>query len=246
MGLFFDKNKEKRIIHLEGNIGAGKSTLLKKLFMYFPSVDLIFEPHECWQNVNGENLLDYFYKDMKRWAYSFQSYAFLSRIKSIENAFLYSKSKLFFSERSVYADYFTFARALYDMGEMNNLEWEMYKSWHKWIVEKYAKKPSAYIYLRVSPKTSYYRILKRSRNEECKISISYLELINSYHEEWLVNMGYDEYNMQNIPILIIDGELDFENDENAMSILVEKIRDFLFEDSGEFRIFNHEVSFEMV
>ena len=31
---------------------------------------------------SGGNLLDLFYKDSKRWAYTFQSYAFLSRMKA--------------------------------------------------------------------------------------------------------------------------------------------------------------------
>ena len=65
--------KNKKVLILEGNIGAGKSTFLKILKNNL-NVDIIFEPTDKWQDVENEgNILDLFYKDTKRWAYTFQT-----------------------------------------------------------------------------------------------------------------------------------------------------------------------------
>lgn len=64
---------------VEGNIGAGKSTFLK-VINTFLNAQVVYEPHEKWQNVGGENLLEKFYADTQRWAYTFQTYAFITRI----------------------------------------------------------------------------------------------------------------------------------------------------------------------
>ena len=72
------QNNQKYFV-VEGNIGAGKSTFLK-VINTFLNAQVVFEPHEKWQNVAGENLLDRFYADTQRWAYTFQTYAFITRI----------------------------------------------------------------------------------------------------------------------------------------------------------------------
>ena len=69
--------KHAPLIMIEGNIGAGKSTFLKVLQNQL-NADIIFEPTNKWQEIDREsNLLDLFYKDTPRWAYTFQSYAFI-------------------------------------------------------------------------------------------------------------------------------------------------------------------------
>jgi len=85
-------------IAVEGNIAAGKSTfvsLLARLKRHFYCVP---EPVSKWQDVEGSddegppcsqeslvggtNVLQQFYADPKRWAYTFQSYAFISRMRA--------------------------------------------------------------------------------------------------------------------------------------------------------------------
>jgi len=79
------KSQMRHILIIEGNIGAGKSTLLRLLSEHF-AIDPVCEPLERWQNVgNGDNLLDRFYKDINRWAYTFQTYAFVTRVLEQEN-----------------------------------------------------------------------------------------------------------------------------------------------------------------
>ena len=73
-----------KIIIIEGNIGTGKTTFLKMLEKY--GCEVIYEPVKVWQstcNDDGKNLLETFYSDMKRWAYSMQSFAFKTRLHAM-------------------------------------------------------------------------------------------------------------------------------------------------------------------
>jgi deoxyadenosine/deoxycytidine kinase len=85
------------IISIDGNIGAGKTTFLNELKTTHPEWHFIDEPVDSWmkfKNEHGESLLEVFYKDRKRWSYTFQNCAFLTRIRAITKAiedFLNSK-----------------------------------------------------------------------------------------------------------------------------------------------------------
>src|SRR5271170_5009913 len=108
-----------KLLILEGNIGAGKSTLIK-LLSPNPNLEVIPEPTDKWQhNAGGENLLELFYKDTPRWAYTFQSNAFLTRIQAIFEQQKKSPDKeIFLLERSIYCDRFCFAKNCFESGLM--------------------------------------------------------------------------------------------------------------------------------
>jgi len=160
-------------LFLEGNIGAGKSTLLKILGDNIPTIEPVLEPTDKWQKINEkENLLDLFYKDTKRWAYTFQSYAFISRIQTQNESCLRSQSKnIQILERSVFCDRFCFAKNCYESGLMTSLEWNIYTQWFSWLAENYAAKPSGFIYLKTTPQMCLDRIKKRARTEEDSIPL---------------------------------------------------------------------------
>ena len=94
---------------LEGNVGTGKSTFLQKLKEN--GIDVIFEPVDIWtsiKNDNGKTLLEEFYNDQKRYAYTFQSIAFRTRVQNIEN----SKVNTVI-ERSIFTDRNVFAKTCF-------------------------------------------------------------------------------------------------------------------------------------
>ena len=81
------------IISVEGNIGSGKSTLLKQLKFKLPSrilnkrIFFLQEPVSEWErfkNKEGNTIIEEFYKDKKKWGFSFQIMAYISRLKSIK------------------------------------------------------------------------------------------------------------------------------------------------------------------
>lgn len=85
----------------EGLIGAGKSTLLAKLEER--GVAVIPEPLKAWQD---SGIFAAFYGDMKRWSYTFQTSAFVTRVKAVEDALADKPTtRDFVGERSWFAGY---------------------------------------------------------------------------------------------------------------------------------------------
>lgn len=217
---------------LEGNIGAGKSTLLR-LLEKENTIDIIDEPLSKWQTIAGqENLLDLFYKDTKRWAYTFQSYAFISRIQAImENLNTPSTRYVKILERSVYSDRFCFAKNCFESGLMSSLEWNIYKDWFEWLVGSYMPQPNGFIYLQTTPETSYKRLTKRSRSEETGVPLEYLKSLHSKHEDWLVHQKNTPAYVQSIPVLILNCNEEFELNKELQQEHMQKINDFILQNS---------------
>lgn len=72
-----------RFISIEGNIGSGKSTILKIIRECFPQLVILDEPLAEWQKVGESgniNLLGLYYDQPERWGFTFQIYAFMSRL----------------------------------------------------------------------------------------------------------------------------------------------------------------------
>lgn len=217
--------KNSKSIVVEGNIGAGKSTFLR-LIKDLLDVQVVYEPHEQWQNIDGENLLEAFYTDTERWAYTFQSYAFITRIMAQEKADAVSHHTLQILERSVYSDRYCFAKTAFEMGTMSSLEWKLYKDWWSWFVQHYTKKPSGFIYLQTPPQVCHQRILKRARSEESAVPLHYLTMLHNKHENWLVDkIGLEPY-LQDIPVLILDCTQDFEENPQLCKKYAQQIVDF--------------------
>jgi deoxycitidine kinase len=215
-------------ISIEGNIGSGKSVFLKKMSDFF-DMPILFEPCHMWQNINGHNLLDEFYKNTKRWAYSFQLYAFLTRIKSIEKMIVDNNSKPFLAERSIFADRYVFSNVCHNEGNITELEWNMYTEWFDWMVKKEPNQviPSGIIYLSTDPQISMKRINKRGRKEEAAIPMNYIESLNQYHNEWLIKKKNIHEIIENIPVLIVNCNEDFENNSKIWEKMIELVGDFL-------------------
>ena len=211
------------IISVEGNIGSGKSTLVRLMKSQFPNCKFIFEPVETWLKLtdsNKENILDKFYKDKKRWSYTFQNFAYITRIRGLLEAIKESDSEkptLIITERCVLTDKNVFAKMLYESGDISELEMKMYLEWFN-LLQEYSTL-NGIIYLNTDPVVSNYRIQKRNRPAEKDIQIEYLDKVHESHEEWLKNDN-------NIPMLELDGNLDFESDNKILKCYMDKIDEF--------------------
>ena len=124
---------------IEGNIGSGKTTLmdyLNNLQSYKDfKIKTLKEPVEEWKQFTdketGQNILDYFYKDSKRWGYLFQMNAFITRSKLIDK---YKNKNVILMERSVYSDTFNvFAKNCYEKKLIKSIEWDTYTNWFEWL-----------------------------------------------------------------------------------------------------------------
>ena len=208
------------IISLDGNIGAGKSTLLAEIRNKLHDVHIVDEPVGQWtalKNAEGKNLLELFYEDKKRWAYTFQNCAILTRLKNIQDAVenLDSTMKgpqIIITERSVLTDKQVFAEMLRDSGDIDPLEWELYESWFNIFGKKYPVR--GIIYVSTSANTSKDRIHIRNRQGEDRIGIDYLDALDNQHKKWVETT--------NIPVLTLSTEISVPVEKN-----IEEIKSFI-------------------
>jgi deoxyadenosine/deoxycytidine kinase len=199
------------LISIEGNIGTGKSTLvkiLKEKFNRNTNVKFLQEPVDQWLKLtdsDGTNILDKFYKDQKRWSYSFQMNAFITRVKDIISSD--PEKNIVFAERSVLTDRKVFAKLLMESGDISEIEWKLYNQWYTWLNSSFKTEPNKIIYLRAEPEISYKRIKKRNREEEKSIKLEYIKGVHKKHDNWLNN---------DPSVLVIDWNEDFENNQEKL------------------------------
>jgi deoxyadenosine/deoxycytidine kinase len=219
------------VISIEGNIGAGKSTFINiiknKIFNNKQAV-IVPEPVELWKNItdsDGENILNKFYNNIPRWSYSFQNMAFITRIMKLEESIKLNPSeKIIFQDRSIECDKFVFEKMLHDDGLLNDMEHKLYNLWNNFY-DNYVRKNinNKTIYLKCSSQIALDRIHKRGRIEEKNISIDYLDKLNKYHDDWLINSS-DNFN----DVLVIDCNQDFEHNLNYQSYIINLVKNFIF------------------
>ena len=181
-----DTQKMPPTISIEGNIGAGKSTLLAALAAHDPTLAVVPEPVDKWTR---SGVLGLFYRDPRRWAYSFQSYASFSRLKAQVEARRRTDARAIVLERSVWSDRHVFgAQARADGLFAEPAEALMYDDWHAWLVDDAfadAARLDGIVYLRAPPAVCHARIAQRGRTEEAEVSLAYLEALHARHEAWL-------------------------------------------------------------
>lgn len=172
-------------VTIEGNIGSGKSTFLEH-FRHNDAIRVVEEPVKLWQNVAGVNLLDRMYKDAKRNAFLFQSYAQLTMLQNYGNVGPSSLQRpIKVMERSLYSTRL-FIEHLSDSGILAKEETEVLCQWHRWIMLQGNVRTDLIIYLRTDPQIAMERIKQRNRSEESGISLKYIQDIHHLHEDWLI------------------------------------------------------------
>lgn len=218
-------NTFKYILSVEGNIGVGKSTfinILENKWNYGGKCKVVPEPVDMWKNIKGQdgkNILQTFYEDIPRWAYSFQNIACITRMIKIEEAIRNTDSRYIFLDRSLGTDKNVFEAMLYDQKQINQLEHSMYNLWCDFY-HKYVRTQSnqIYIYLKASPETCANRIKKRGRIEEESIGLDYLKGLNDYHDAWLLDKSMESN------VIVIDCEEEFENNQDKHKHMIEQIK----------------------
>ncbi len=242
-------------ISIEGNIGAGKSTLLRVMDKWFGEdmIETLPEPVESWKNCNGQNLLESFYQEPARYAYTFQSYAFISRMAQIQQTQQIKSVRIL--ERSPLSDY-CFAKNAHMNGIMNDVEWAAYQAWWSFFMHNNSPlslldvsnplsdpqqnqervrsfrslKPDAIIYLRTNPEICFKRMQIRNRSEEAGVPLSYLQQLHEHHDQWFPENATVDAHHQ-IPFVMLDANGEFETDRqlqmNFVIGFVEMIRSSL-------------------
>jgi len=193
-----------RLISIEGNIGSGKSTFLHMLRKYSWDVNVEFvpEPVTEWEKIKDTTtnmtMLEMFYGDQERNAFSFQMMAYITRLSYLRNSIervlsrfpnpTEDKPVVLVMERCLDTDRNIFAKMLYDDGKIREVDYQIYMKWFDEFI-KDLPNPTI-VYVNTAPEICSVRIRRRMRSGEEGIPLEYLNCCHKYHEEWIHGTGY--------------------------------------------------------
>jgi len=175
------------IVSIEGNIGSGKSTLVERLRNSLPSDKFTFlqEPVGIWNSLTDSEdntILTKFYSDQKKYAFSFQMMAYISRLVLLKEAIKDNPGKIIITERSVLTDKHVFAKMLFDDKSIEEINYKIYLMWFDYFIKDI--QITHLVYIKTDPRVCAMRVKKRNRNGE-HISLEYLTRCGEYHDKWI-------------------------------------------------------------
>ena len=210
------------LVTVQGNIGSGKSTLVERLrerFQGNESVCFLQEPLDIWNTITDEHgtpMLTLYYADQKKYAFSFQMMAYISRLhllkKAIEDGYT-----IIISERSLATDKNVFAKMLYDDNKIEEVEYKIYLKWFDEFQKDFPKEHI--VYVKTSPEVAHFRVNKRGRAGE-DIPLDYLKNCHKYHEDWLATNPMQR-------LLTINGDVDSNENPDIIGVWNGKVGSFL-------------------
>lgn len=178
------------IVSVEGNIGSGKSTILKALreqYQDIQCVPIVYvdEPVSQWEQIKskeGKNMIELFYANPSKYAFSFQMMAYISRYTMIKQAVQEHPNSVIVTERCLLTDCAVFASMLHDQGNLLDEEFTIYKTWFHTFQKEIPV--TSIVYIRCDPTTAFTRCKKRGRSGE-EIPLDYLIKCHEKHEKWI-------------------------------------------------------------
>jgi deoxyadenosine/deoxycytidine kinase len=179
------RRDDRQMILLEGNIGAGKTTVGRTMSSS-GIFGFIEEPTAAWRQGFASNMLELFYADPHRWAFTFQICAFNTRAKTWKEILARTDHSRVLLERSIFCDRYVFAENCYRTGLMSLTEYQLYCGMWDFLVSNYCVQPDLILYLRTPAEVCMERIHGRGRTEETGITLEYLHQLEKLHDEWLV------------------------------------------------------------
>ena len=201
----------KRFILVAGNIGSGKTSLTAQL-----AARLGYTP--AYESVADNPYLAEFYGQMSQWSFHLQIF-FLGHRAEQHHA-LAQASASAICDRSIFEDYYIFARALKELGHFTERDFDAYaRLFH--LVVRHLPPPDLLLYLKASTPMLLDRIRQRGRAMEAGITGEYLSLLNRLYDEWLAAFDL-------CPVLTLPADdLDFVHHPHHFDRIVGKIHDKL-------------------
>lgn len=209
---------------MAGMIGAGKST-------YTEMISRRLGTEAFFESVDYNPILDKFYDNPQKWAFSLQIYFLNTRFRSIKAALTDDNNVL---DRSIYEDAL-FTRVNHLQGNISQEEMDIYNDLLANMMEELEgmpkKAPDLLIYLDGSFETILDHIRKRGREfeqiEDDSELLSYYELLFKNYEQW-----YQEYD-QSPKIKINIDTFDIVNNSGDEEKVMRIIENALLEVRGE-------------
>jgi deoxyadenosine/deoxycytidine kinase len=204
------KNGEPIVIIIEGQIGVGKTTM-GEIMEQELGVALFRE----LQRPETHSLLDRFYANQERWAFTLQIHFLNDRFRMIKQIRDAGGGAL---DRSIYGDRI-FADVLHEDGKMSDEEYLTYTTLLENMLE-HVQPPDLLVYLDCSVDTAIERIRKRNRGLEAGIPRDYLERLNNRYLAF-----YDAYDAS--PKIKVDTEATPLHVEANVPAVLQRVREAL-------------------
>jgi deoxyadenosine/deoxycytidine kinase len=193
-----------KIIIIDGLIGAGKASLTKTIQDIYiaqgKSVCVVYEPVD---RMRERGILQKFYQDKKRWAFTLQVFIFALRCKKIREAMDSTRADVYILERSPMSDRIFKAVNIEFFDEAEDLMYDEISSVVEWIVP-FETEEANVLFLDTSIDVCMQRIANRAREEENKLPIEYQTALQQAHID-ILNAERPKYkNIVTIPSAISD------------------------------------------
>lgn len=175
------------VIVLGGMIGAGKTS-------YSTLIGERLGTEVFYESVEHNPVLDKFYENPEKWAFSLQLYFLNSRFTSIKNALYHDNNVL---DRSIYEDAL-FTKINHMQGNISDVDYGIYLDLLNNMMEELKgtpkKSPDLLVYLEGSFETIIEHIRKRGRDfeyvEEGDERWNYFKLLWDNYQEWYESYDY--------------------------------------------------------
>jgi deoxyadenosine/deoxycytidine kinase len=201
----------KYLVVVAGNIGVGKTSLTER-------IGARLGWWTGYESVADNPYLADFYSDMRAWAFHLQIFFLGHRAEQYLEAVRDPRSAIL--DRSIFEDFYIFARALHHMGNFAERDYLAYRRLFEMVVQGLPR-PNLLIYLKAPVNVLMQRIRRRARHIESGITPDYLSLLDSFYDEWL--SAFDL-----CPVLTIrTDDLDFVHQQKHLETVVARIQDKL-------------------
>lgn len=201
----------KRLILVAGNIGSGKTSLTER-------IGARLGWRTAYESVSDNPYLPDFYRDMRAWSFHLQIY-FLGH-RAQQHLDMWNDPRSAIIDRSIYEDAAIFARALHHLGNLNERDYQTYRKVFDLIIQTLPP-PSLLIYLRAPVEVLIERIRQRGREIESSITPQYLQLLESFYDDWMRTFDL-------CPVLTIrTDDLDFVHQSQHLDTVVQRIQEKL-------------------
>jgi deoxyadenosine/deoxycytidine kinase len=205
-GVILQRVKQVEIV-VDGVTGVGKSSLVQII-----CEEMQFKPFsEMFEDEN--RLLQKFFHDREKWAFSMQTNFLTNRFKQYQQAMKVGKAVM---DRSIYSDRI-FALMYLKQGYLNPEEYAVYNNLLHTLLDTVVP-PKLMVYLQVDTDEAIRRIHRRGRPDEIEVERQYWDQLNEYYEK-----NYQHFDLGALLVLKVD-HLDYVHKTEDRNFIVGEIR----------------------
>lgn len=160
-----------------GTMGSGKTTvahLIAKCMGF----------HLLLENFGANQFLPRFYQDMKRWAFHSQTFYLMEKITQMLETKQLLKARHVVQDTAIYQDVFSYAKAQFVLGNMDQVEFALYAKIYASFVNRLPI-PDLIIYLKVPVRVLLTRVANRKQSVEKEQKLEYIKILDNYNWNWI-------------------------------------------------------------